>query len=333
MKTGRRPDEWFKSEECKRVVELAKEGYSEGRIAEIVGIKKSRVTYVKRLFGIKGAREFTTSGIKYEEKWYALHKQAIACQDRNTKTKLTKESHLAFDLDSIGFDYLGGYSGRNSHIEIRCRTCNGTFTRYADRQFKVRVQNNQIECPCCIEKARLLREEIARQKEQKRIFFAEQKRKRKEIQQRAKLNQETTCKECGKKFTLAEYREKEQTEHCGLTVYCSSECRKKAERKNRRKYNVTHGKHKLRSIKYGVEFDRTVNLDDMLIRYGTKCSLCGGECNINDYKIVNGARIYGDDYPSIDHIKPMSRGGGHTWDNVQVAHRGCNTKKGTNEVA
>lgn len=33
-------------------------------------------------------------------------------------------------------------------------------------------------------------------------------------------------------------------------------------------------------------------------------------------------------YPSIDHIVPMSKGGGHVWENVQVAHIICNTEKG-----
>ena len=32
--------------------------------------------------------------------------------------------------------------------------------------------------------------------------------------------------------------------------------------------------------------------------------------------------------PSIDHIIPLSRGGEHNWSNVQIAHIGCNIKKG-----
>lgn len=326
MKTGRRPDEWYKSKDCEKALELIEKGYSIGRVAEMLGVGKPKINYAKRLYGVKSVRGFTTSGIKYNDLRFAEHKQADTAQDYNKRKEQESERRLALFLFEKGFLYIGGYEGRGSTITIRCATCGETFTRYYELKL---IYKDEVVCPCCIAKAKEKEEEKARQ----RIFFAEQKRKRRELQKQAKLNQENTCKECGKKFTLAEYREKEQTEHCGLTVYCSSECRKKAERKNRRKYNVTHGKHKLRSIKYGVEFDRTVNLDDMLIRYGTKCALCGGECNINDYKIVNGARIYGDDYPSIDHIKPMSKGGSHTWDNVQVAHRGCNTKKGTNEVA
>ena len=32
-------------------------------------------------------------------------------------------------------------------------------------------------------------------------------------------------------------------------------------------------------------------------------------------------------YPTLDHIIPLSKGGSHTWDNVQLAHMGCNAGK------
>lgn len=32
-------------------------------------------------------------------------------------------------------------------------------------------------------------------------------------------------------------------------------------------------------------------------------------------------------YPTIDHIVAMANGGGHTWDNVQLAHAICNSYK------
>ena len=35
----------------------------------------------------------------------------------------------------------------------------------------------------------------------------------------------------------------------------------------------------------------------------------------------------GPKHPTIDHIIPMSKGGGHVWDNVQVAHAICNSIK------
>ena len=32
--------------------------------------------------------------------------------------------------------------------------------------------------------------------------------------------------------------------------------------------------------------------------------------------------------PSIDHIIPMAKKGGHVWNNVQIAHIICNSEKG-----
>ena len=337
MGRGRKPEltDWFQSDECNKIIELSKQGYSVGRIAELTGVNKSRINYARRIKGFKSERAFKTDGIVYKEKWFALHKQALACQDRNLKTKLRKESNLAYDLDRIGFDYIGGYSGLNSHIKVRCRVCNGTFTRYCDRDFRDRVQWNQIECPCCIEKARILREEEARRREEQRLFYLEQKRKRKEEKRLKRLNGKHICKECGKEFTLKEFGEREHVDvtNYGDVLYCSFACRRVVDNRRARKYNTTRGNHKLRSIKYGTDFDKSVNLDDLIKRNGLRCALCGEMCDTNDKQTINGIVICGNNYPSIDHIKPMSKGGSHTWDNVQVAHRICNTLKGTSVVA
>ena len=35
-----------------------------------------------------------------------------------------------------------------------------------------------------------------------------------------------------------------------------------------------------------------------------------------------------DNYPTIDHVMPLAKGGMHSWDNVRLAHHGCNSAKG-----
>ena len=50
------------------------------------------------------------------------------------------------------------------------------------------------------------------------------------------------------------------------------------------------------------------------------CRICGNPVEKNKIK----DRKEG---PSIDHIVPLSKGGSHTWKNVQLAHRSCNFSK------
>ena len=340
MGRGRKPEltDWFESAECNKIIELSKQGYSVGRISELTGIKKSRINYARRLKGFKSDRAFKTNGIHYgNSKLCALHKTTNNFEAYNKNKKQESESRLAFLLLEKGFFYIGGYDGRDSTIKIGCTVCGGTFTRCCDTRYIKRLNN--LDCPLCREKALEPKRQAKRERHQKYIELqAKREQKRTQRLESIRENQEKTrvCKECGKEFTLKDYAAliNIDTTFINESAYCSPECRKKAERKKRRKYNVTHGKHKLRAIKYGVEFDKSVNLDDMLIRFGTKCALCGGECDQNDYQIINGVYIYGDNYPSIDHIIPLCKKiKGHTWDNVQVAHRGCNTKKGANIVA
>lgn len=63
--------------------------------------------------------------------------------------------------------------------------------------------------------------------------------------------------------------------------------------------------------------------------FNHRCALCGEEVNWNDYSIdEDGNFIAGPSYPSMDHIVPLSQGGMHEWNNVQLAHFKCNAVKG-----
>ena len=78
--------------------------------------------------------------------------------------------------------------------------------------------------------------------------------------------------------------------------------------------------------------DKDITLEKLYERSGGICALCGELCDYENYEIENGFIIVGDTYPSIDHIKPISKGGSHTWDNVQLAHKLCNCAKADKEA-
>ena len=126
------------------------------------------------------------------------------------------------------------------------------------------------------------------------------------------LHEERFCEWCGKKFVTNRAGQK----------YCSARCRDRRRLDENRKVNPNL--ERVRS-----ERDKTVNLYTLIKRDKNICQICGRECDLYDYEMSEtGLMMCGESYPTIDHIKPCSKGGSHTWDNVQLACRKCNITKG-----
>ena len=121
-----------------------------------------------------------------------------------------------------------------------------------------------------------------------------------------------TCKICNKEYY-----------NNNLSKYCSKLCAGKARRNMR--VNVKDVK---RLTKNGPA-DYSINLDRLIERDGDCCHICGGHTDRNDKWLHTDGKtiICGNNYPSIDHVIPIAKGGLHRWDNVKVAHRLCNSKK------
>lgn len=108
------------------------------------------------------------------------------------------------------------------------------------------------------------------------------------------------CKECGGGFTI----------NIGNTYrrFCSERC-------GNRFYN------RQRRGNYWGNYIAPVVLSDIVERDGGRCMLCGEMVNM---EVLSLDRMGA----TIDHIIPLSRGGTHEPNNCQLAHRGCNSKKG-----
>ena len=90
------------------------------------------------------------------------------------------------------------------------------------------------------------------------------------------------------------------------------------------KVNCTSHRWHQRAKYYGcTEIDKSITLDRLRKRDGDICYICG--CLVDDTDI-DGTHV-GAKYPSCDHVIPLSKGGTHTWDNVRLAHMGCNAGK------
>lgn len=128
-----------------------------------------------------------------------------------------------------------------------------------------------------------------------------------------KVNNNSNCLECGNELEK------------GQEKYCSDLCRNRA--------NNRVARIKRRNLIQNGKTDMDISSNKLIKRDKNVCHICGRKCDSNDYIIDNdGNFIVGKNYPSIDHVKPISKGGTHTWDNVKLAHHYCNTIKSNNEV-
>jgi 5-methylcytosine-specific restriction endonuclease McrA len=107
-----------------------------------------------------------------------------------------------------------------------------------------------------------------------------------------------------------------------------AKARKMADKKARRKASRAKAredrKHTSRAKRFGVPRDSSIRNVDVYERDGWTCQLC--------HRPIS-KRLLGrneSQAPSIDHIIPLSMPGspGHVWNNVQAAHRVCNSTKG-----
>lgn len=111
------------------------------------------------------------------------------------------------------------------------------------------------------------------------------------------------CPVCGKEFKT--WKSQKAT--------CSAKCSNRMHYKDRR-------------LK-GKIVDKDITLVEVANKYNNQCQICGLLIDWNDKQEKDGAIICGHMYPSIDHIIPLSLGGLHSWDNVQLAHKICNSWK------
>jgi len=130
-----------------------------------------------------------------------------------------------------------------------------------------------------------------------------------------KHNPKCICKQCGTKYHFTMYWRN--------TSACSEECLSKRKRdiikRGRRNKKKKFGNHKKRAKYYGVEYE-PVNRLKVYKRDNWTCVSCGVK--------VERTKEYAPHQASIDHIIPVSKGGSHTYDNVQTMCVTCNTLKG-----
>ena len=124
------------------------------------------------------------------------------------------------------------------------------------------------------------------------------------------------CKNCNTAFLVHPNHNK---------LFCSQKCQVA--------YYHSKNDYKRRVMKNLATVDTSITLKKVALLNGNKCWLCGGIVDWNDYHInQDGKKVVHKMYPSVDHVIALSQGGSHSWDNVRLAHCGCNSRKGVKAI-
>lgn len=208
-------------------------------------------------------------------------------------------------INAVGLEYAGGFVNIDDFVTVRCPKCGTTFRK---SMVTIRHRRNII-CPGCREAEAARTRQKAEAEQRARDINAARKRFGRQVIKGRQLNM-AECRNCGRLFVRTRSE-----------VYCSELCAKRAAN--------TVGKDKRVKKIRGAMVDRNITIERLYNDAGGVCALCGEACDWMDFEVrPDGTMVAGNRYPSIDHIVPLSRGGRHAWDNVQLAHRICNTLKG-----
>ena len=267
------------------------EGKTVAEWSQITGIAESTIRSRIRS-GVDCELLFTTGRINKEKQIC----KCVVCGKEFTK-KNNRKKGVCCSSECAG-RYIKIYYTTRPTNEFVCKNCGKTFTLH-------RTGLKGIFCSheCNIE---YLKKEKAKKIEEKQKLKSIKKListlRKIEVNKRHEINLTRECKECGEIFQAKS----------GYEMYCSDKCRKKS--KNRY--------HDKRLNKCEAR-DYSIDLHKLYDKYNGICQMCG-------QKLYFDGDSNGDKYPSIDHIKPISKGGSHTWDNVQLLCRGCNAIKSNN---
>lgn len=277
----------------KLIIELRKENKSYREISEITGKAKENIKKWCQRNGFGGRR---------------------GTFDKNKSLKeRTEEFKRKFEKQYPDYNYLSSYKGCDSPFKMKCKICGHVQERSASC---IREGHHDVACnKCKLIKSTINRMAAIKNKKEKRIKEEYRIKVKTEIEKLKKISKNhryyRSCSECGKGYFADRSN----------SVTCSNECQN---HRNNRLKEI----RRREQLKKNGKINYNISLEKLIKRDNGICQLCGQPVNNNDCQMTDeGYFVAGKQYPSIDHIIPVSKGGTHTWDNVQLAHRHCNSIK------
>ena len=326
------------SEKTQKALFLIAEGYSAPEITQMLGYKSNSTIYcIAKQHNVKirkahdkqheEMRRYKAEGHTMQEvaDKFGVSKQTAQQICKGIcpqKARPPKDGYQAYNKGTLqeienviriinerasGFEYAGNYTGSTGSVDIRCKKCGHIHTH---SWWSIRHKGVKV-CPNCLEiekqKKRTADNCLALANKITKDIEAERDKRGKEVVRLlTRFSRLHRCPVCG---TLTDNKK-----------YCSLKCCQKAQ-------EPTKDANRRKRIKDAL-IDKDINLEHLYNRDNGICAICGGKCDWSDHQYKGRYFIVGKNYPSIDHIVPLSWGGLHSWENVQLAHHGCNTTKG-----
>lgn len=289
---------YVSDQERETIIEMRESGLSYKEIAD------ASKTGVNRVKGICKANKIKISDEA---------RKRIRVKANDSRKLSDEEVAIRVSTNTLGrWTYIEGYKNCDSSIVIECSKCHKRSVIVAQSIFR------ESCCPLCkycvsVEKAeqeRIQKYEVRKQK----LYNSLQKELIKELDEIDSMVK--VCNKCGAYIY-------------GKRIQQCLECKAESELKSKRaQYHRKEVKRRLR-IKTAM-VDKDINLISLYDRDKGICHLCGAKCDLDDKEEIDGVIICGNSYPSIDHVIPLANGGLHSWDNVKLAHRLCNSIKADN---
>ena len=278
-------------------VRLVRSGMSDYQVADILGVHHGTVGKWARAAGIvrgKGGGCVAANNAR-----------------RNAEARRRIESSIGDRFDVVDID-------ASRWTTLRCRACGTEFRRKVDTRYPTtcpECHRREVEARIEARERPRLMSRLARAVAHVAELKARQER------ERELLDAKHVCKECGREFTLRELRESNPWNYTIKPTFCSRECGKRWHKRN-----TDYRRRELESSGVGVSLEKLIERD------GNTCYICGGKCDKDDFRVVDGSFIAGPSYPSVDHVAPLCAGGENSPSNARLAHCLCNALKSNGTV-
>lgn len=243
---------------------------------------------------------------KYKIRMSDEARKRITVKAHDSLKLSNEEVALRVYTNTLGkWTYIEGYKNRDSSIVIECAKCHKRLVIVA--QSILRKKHCPL-CKYCVSAEKAEQERIQKYEARKqKLYKSLQKELIKELDEIESMVK--VCNKCG-------------TYIYGKRIQQCLECKLKTQRAQYHRAEVKRRLH----IKSAM-VDKDIDLISLYDRDKGICHLCGAKCDLDDKEEIDGVIICGNSYPSIDHVIPLAKGGVHSWDNVKLAHRICNSIK------